>query len=292
MPNRAAPSLVLTAVLAAAGCREKPKPAPAASARASARPAPVPRPPSSAGAPKPAPVGCRVLTLQGNAPSAPKPGDLLDGRSFFELPEGAVLSLRHSETTRELTLKGPGRFRACPKGEELVAVTRGTVTTTSGPGARAGAEVRLATPFGVVRFADAALTLRVTAEEAAVSVTQGYAVVDGRTKEDGPAQSPVSGPRGRSTFRGRSDAKALVAACEKQAAGLATPVPAGSASENLGRWAVERLKARQAARYACSRALAAVGLVEGPDADRLWDQVSARIVVTGSGAPPTATPEK
>jgi hypothetical protein len=233
-----------------------------------------------------------VLALKGTAPGAPRSGELLEGSAFFELPAGAELSLRHSETTRELSLKGPGRFRACPKGEELVAVTRGTVTSTSGPGARAGAEVRLATPFGVVHFGDAALTLEVTAESAAVAVSQGFAVIDGRTKEDGPARSPVSGPNGRSTFRGRSDPKLLVAACEKQAANIATPAPAGSAAGGLGRWAVERLKARQAARYACSRALAAVGLVQGPDSNRLWDQVAAKIVVKGSGAPPTETPEK
>jgi hypothetical protein len=233
-----------------------------------------------------------VLTVKGKGAGAPGAGELLDGRSFFDLPAGASLSLRHSQTTRELALRGPGRFRACPRGEELVVVTRGRVSTTPGAGARAGAEVQLATPFGVVHFGDAALDLDVTDHKVDLVVTQGFAVIDGRQKEDGPTRTPVSGPRGHTTFRGRSDPTTLVAQCVESSAGLATPAPAGSAPGALGRWAVERLKARQTARYACSRALSAVGRVEGPEADRLWDLVAAKIVVTGSGAPAPGAPEK
>jgi hypothetical protein len=234
-----------------------------------------------------------VLTVKGDAGAGPEAGELLDGRSFFEVPAGTELALRHSETTRELALKGPGRFRACPKGEELVAVTRGKVSTTSGPGARAGAEVRLATPFGVVHFGDAALELEVTDKTVELRVSQGTVVVDGRTAEDGAPPKPISGPRGRATFRGRSDPTALVAECETSAAALATPAPAGSAlGANLGQWAVERLKARQTARHACSRALSAIGLVEGPEAVRLWDLVAGKMVGTGSGGPPPAIQEK
>lgn len=292
MRTSSAPLLVLAA-LAALGCREASKPAPSGSASASARPRPAPRASSSALAPRPAPIGCRVLAVKGAAPGAPKLGDLLDGTAFFDLPAGAELSLRHSETTRELALQGPGRFRACPKGEEMVVVTRGTVKTTSGPGARAGAEVRLATPFGVVHFGDAALTLEVTDKQAEVRVSSGAAAVDGRTEADGPTPKPVSGPKGRATFRGRSDPAVLVAECEAAAGAGSAPRPAASApGASLGQWAVERLKARQAARHACSRALSAVGLAEGPEAVRLWDQVAAKIVVTGSGGPGVEPPQK
>jgi hypothetical protein len=292
---RPAHALVLAAALAPFGCRSRETPAPAPSASASAGPKPVPRAPSSALAPKPAPIGCRVLTVKGDAPGAPKAGDLLQGTAFFELPAGAELSVRHSETTRELALAGPGRFRACPKGEELVVVTRGKVKTTSGPGARAGAEVRLATPFGVVHFGDAELVLEVTDKLADLRVAQGTATIDGRTEADpGPTPKPVSGPKGRASFRGRSDPSTLIEECEKTSAGSGSgPRPATSApGASIGQWAVDRLKARQAARHACSRALSAVGLVEGPEAARLWDQVAAKIVVTGSGPPEGPIPEK
>ncbi len=294
-PTRPALALVLATALPL-GCRSRETPAPTPSA--SVRPKPVPQASSSALAPKPAPIGCRVLTLKGEAPGAPTPGTLLEGTAFFDLPAGAELSLRHSETTRELALAGPGRFRACPKGEEFVVVTRGKVKTSSGPGARAGAEVRLATPFGVVHFGDAELVLEVTEKESDLRVAQGTATIDGRTQADpGPTPKPVSGPKGRATFRGRSDPAALLEECEKSSAGTGTgPRPAASAAGGtIGQWAVDRLKARQAARYACSRALAAVGLVEGAEAARLWDQAAAKIVVTGSGPPggvPGSIPEK
>jgi hypothetical protein len=219
---------------------------------------------------------------------------LLDGKSFFELPAGVELALRHSETTRELALKGPGRFRACPEGEELVAVTRGKVSTTSGPGARAGAEVRLATPFGVVHYGDAALELEVGEKQAELRVSQGTVAIDGRTKADGgPPAKPVSGPKGRAAFRGLTDPIALEAECVKSATLLElSPRPAASASGgDLGRWAVERLKARQVTRYVCTRAMAAAGLDVGPGGDRLWDQAAARVAARASG-PGAETPEK
>jgi hypothetical protein len=283
-------ALTVTA-LAPFGCRSRGAPRPAESSSAQVKPAPVPRASVSAVTPKPQPVGCRVLTKTGSA-GAPGAGELLDGRSFFDLPAGAELNLRHSETTREFALRGPGRFRACPRGEELVVVTRGRVTTTPGAGARAGAEVQLATPFGVVHYVDAALDLDVTDRKVDVVVTQGYAAIDGRVKADGPKHTPVSGPRGHTSFRGRSDPKTLVAECADSTSGLAAPAPSSSASGALGRWAVERLKARQTARYACSRALSAIGLVEGPEANRLWDLVAAKIAVTGSSAPAPGAPEK
>jgi hypothetical protein len=292
-PPRLALALALATALASFGCRSRETPAPTPSA--SARSKPVPRASSSALPPKPVPIGCRVLTLKGEAPGAPKVGDLLDGTAFFDLPARAELSVRHSETTRELALAGPGRFRACPKGEELVAVTRGKVKTTSGPGARAGAEVRLATPFGVVHFGDAELVLEVTGKQADVRVAQGTATIDGRTEADqGPTPGPVSGPKGRATFRGRADPESLLAECVKNATVArvgAPPAPSSGPGPTLGQWAVERLKARQATRYACSRALASAGL-ESEGADRLWDLAAAEIVVTGSGPPPGATPEK
>jgi hypothetical protein len=295
MRNAERALLLVTAVgLAALGCRSRPKPSPAASA--SARPSAVPRPPRSALTPKAPPIGCRVLDVKGDRTGAPRVGQLLDGSSFFELAAGAEVAVRHSETTRELALMGPGRFRVCPKGEELVAVTRGKVRTSAGAGARAGAEVRLATPFGVVHFGDAALELEVSETQAEVRVSQGTAAIAGRTEADGaPSPGAISGPKGRATFRGRTAPTLLVAECVKSATAArlnAPPAASAGPGAHLGQWAVERLKARQTTRHACSRAMASVGLDRSPEADRLWDLAAAEIVATGSGSRAPTTPEK
>ena len=145
------------------GCRSEKTPPPRPSAAPSARPSARPNKVSSASVRPPVvPVGCRVLSVKpGKAPlpaGMPRVGDRLEGNGAIGLPDGAELSLRHSETRREFTLRGEGRFRVCPDGDETVLVARGSMTTTSGPGARAGAEVHLGTPFGVVHFGDAELT--------------------------------------------------------------------------------------------------------------------------------------
>jgi hypothetical protein len=208
------------------------------------------------------------------------------------------VSLRHSETRRELVLFGPGRFRACPRGEETVIIGRGSVSTTAGPGARAGADVHIGTPFGVVHFGDAALKVAVTEARASVHVTQGDASIGGRTPADkGTVPPSVQGPNGRVELGGRRDENELVAECESALAALASPrplssavpsaAPSASAGSNLGQWAVQKLRARQLGRYACMRAQAAVTGVDGPDATRLWDLVTAKMGTLGREAPPS-----
>lgn len=274
-------ALVLgAALLALVGCRREAgvKPAPSA-ASAGPRASAAARAPS---APKPPPVvhGCRVLGLRGKPAPAGTPGvgTLLRDRIWLELADGVELQLKHSETTRELGLLGPGRFLACADGSESVLVARGVVTTTPGPGSRAGAEVELGTPFGVVHYADAALRLDVREAGLTLEVQQGSAALsadeDAERSDAGEPQA-VRGPKGKLTLSSKVSAAKLVARCAEARAKISTKTaaPAPGAGPERGAWAVGLLNARKAARLVCSRARAATGRLEGNERGRLDDQL-------------------
>jgi hypothetical protein len=251
------------------------------------------------------PVGCRVLSLKGTpggsdgGPSGAvegiKVGDLLNGERPLDLPAGLHLSLRHSETTRELVLAGGGRFVVCPGGDETVLLTRGSVSTTAGPGAHAGAEVHVGTPFGVVHFGDAALKVTVTRAALELRVTVGTASVSaGGAADSASPPKQVSGPAGRLKLLTSADPDALVKACEATLGALAAPRPSASAPEAraLGDWAVEKLRARQESRYACMRAQAAAAGRGGPEGDRALELLTAKIGAAGRRPTPSAGPGK
>lgn len=274
-------ALVLGAgLLAVSGCRrgESAKPVPR---RASSAPVASAAPRATA-APRPPPVvhGCRVLGLRGKPAPAGTPGvgTLLHDRIWLELADGVELQLKHSETTRELSLVGPGRFLACAEGNEAVLVARGIVSTTPGPGSRAGAEVELGTPFGIVHYADAALRLDVREAGLTLDVTQGAAGIsaaeDGK-RPDGGGPEPVRGPKGKLTLSGKVDAAKLVGVCAEARAAISTKtaVTAPSAGPERGTWAVGLLNARKTARLACARARAATGRLAGNEQGRLDDQL-------------------
>jgi len=277
--------VMLGAAPTLSACRrsERPRPAPStptAAPRAAASTAPPARPSAP-----PVVHGCRVLGVKGRTPppeGTPAVGTLLHGTAWLELARGVELDLKHTETTRELRLMGPGRFLACAAGAESVVVARGSVATTSGPGSRAGAEVELATPFGVIHYADAVLRLDVNEQALELAVTQGSASVEARAgdeRDGGAAPEPVRAPKGRLSLRGQVDTAALLARCAEAHARVAGP-PASSvpsARPERGAWAVGLLQARKAARQSCARARAAVGRADGAERDRLEDQLSVAL---------------
>jgi hypothetical protein len=282
--SRARVALLLAVTIALptfAACRRReapppPSPRPSASAHATAAERPPPRPSAT-----PVVHGCRILGVKGPTPPAPGTppiGTLLRGAAWLDVQKGVELDLKHTETTRELRLIGPGRFLACGAGAEAVLVARGSVTTTPGPGSRAGAEVELATPFGVVRYADAALRLDVGDQALELAVTQGSASVSTPSTEGrdaGAAPEPVRGPKGKLALRGKLAAAALAAQCAEARARIARPTAASvpSALPERGAWAVSLLQARKSARLVCGQARAAAGRAEGSERDRLEDQL-------------------
>jgi hypothetical protein len=292
-------SAILGAALGATACHET-APAPNGDARSSAppkasqaAPSAAANPPAvsaSARAPVAPPVtaaaGCRVLEVKTPAPAlagTPLHGTLLHDFSWFDLAKGVELTLKHSETLREFRLLGPGRFVACPAGEESVFVARGSVTTTAGPGSRAGAEVTLATPFGVVEYPDAELRLDVADAGLTLAVQQGAATLVENAKPGAraPAARTVRAPSGHAQIHGRLDDSALVARCKDAQERIAskTAAPAPSALADRGRWAVARMQERKAARLACASARAAIGRLEEPERTQTDDQLTGRIAL-------------
>lgn len=219
-----------------------------------------------------------AVKTKGPAPAGtPGVGSKLTGRSWFELADGVELALKHGETLRELSIVGPGRFLVCPDGDESVLVARGSVTTTPGPGSRAGAEVTLATPFGVVEYPDAELRLEVNDNGIVLGVKQGSATLVPNANAPA-APKTLRAPSGHAELRGKVDTDALRKRCEEAresvAAGVAVPAP--SAASERGRWAVTRLEARRFARRACAAAHAAIGRLAEPERTLAEDQLLGR----------------
>ena len=275
-------------VLAVASCRNEPTQRAAPSATASATSVRVVPPPAIP--PEKREVAlCRVIAVRplagasdAGTEGAPRVGTVLDGHEWLELGSKLEVVLRHSLTTRELALRGPGLFVPCFAGSETVLVALGSVKTTAGAGSRAGAEVILATPFGALHFADAALELRVAEREMVAMVEAGVATLVPAGPADADAEPPdvTLGPKSKKKLGGAVDVKALISGCASRARPLGTPPPRAlpgvpSARAALGEWSVAQLRARQGARWACATARAAVGRENDPDRKSHWTEIGA-----------------
>lgn len=296
-------ALVALLVLVVGGCEGAEARRTSASAPpASSSAAPLgSKPPPPALPPAPARVlGCRALAVTGGVRLDGKPvavGELLDGNRWLELDRGGSISLRHTESARELAAHGPALLLACAGGEEEVVLGRGRLTTAAGPGARPGAQVLVHTPLGTVSYGDARVVIQASRSQVEVSVGQGQAWVQaaGGARRTGP-QAPA-GPNGKATLRGTGEPSALVRACEAEAesaeqkASAVLSPDAGPDAGSLGERAAAHLGARQAARRACGSARAAVST--GEDAARRGfeqrlERAERRWRTVGGG--PTAAP--
>jgi hypothetical protein len=220
---------------------------------------------------------CRVLRLSGSARRGSEPltaNALLRGEEWLSLDDGTSLTLKHSTSGRELSLEGPARVRACQRGREQILLTRGKLHTTATTGARPGAEVLIATPAGAVRYADAELELDLSAKRLRLDVLVGRADFEpagGGAKSLGPKQKlnlPVVTPDAASSMqRCREAAEAAQNAARR--------VGEHGSSESLGERAQAHVRARKAARSACTIAAAATGLAADPaEQARLWDEAA------------------
>lgn len=284
--------VALPALAFAAACRRSAPDAADNSASASARHESAPksavasaRP--SAGIPAPArpKAPCRVTTGSGSleAPKEPiGPRSELYGTRFVELAADERISLRHERTQRELTLLGPGRFLPCARGDEQVLVLQGGVKSTPGVGAHAGGEVVLATPFGLVRYADAGLHLQVSPARLALGVNTGEAQFDPPPRDAAVEAKPksVRGPNGKLDVTKAARAEVAVERCRSAEASSRAlekpPRPAGSARAALGTWAVASFEARRAARLACALSRVVIESRPEPERRRLEDLLASR----------------
>ena len=236
---------------------------------------------------------CRALLVTGKANAEGKPidvGTLLDGERWVELETGASVALRHTLTSREFKLIGPGRILPCRAGSEQILIAVGRLSTSANLGVRPGAEVLIATPSGTVRYGDAALDVEFGEKGLRVRVKQGEAWVEPADQSKPAFKNPVHGDGEAQLPARRSDVEALALACQASAqtayesAERVLGHGANAGEGSLGARAAAHMRDRGAARIACAIAAAAVGAVDDPAkkqslsasvarGDELWQSV-------------------
>ena len=270
----------LLAMVVAVACEQAPQPTAAtASASASASAAAVPAPSASTPPVRPrvAPAtqpGCRVLSLKGEVkgPSGPVPnGGVLYGTEWLELGKGSELSLRHTGSTRELTVKGPGKALPCLDGDEEVLLVEGTIETGSGAGARPGAEVVIYTSFGTVSYGDAQIAIRASKGRIEIASSKGEAWIRPTRGVTRKGPEKLVGGNDKATLTAAVRPEAALQDCERAAGeaeslGRAVFSPAPADGGTLGDRAAAHLVARKTARAACGSAR--VGIAGEADAEK------------------------
>jgi hypothetical protein len=280
-------SAVLALLLALAGCKDPSRQQPPAAAPSGSGAAPNPAPPSAPvasvappRAPLKAPI-CRALRVEGEATVGDVPlrsGAELDGSAWVTLAAGASLTLKHASSGREIAVSGPALFRACRRGREQVLLVRGTLQGGSGMGARPGAEVLIATPIATARYAEADYTLSLDDKRLALEVRAGQVELDSADGKPLGSKSPVRAKRKLSLPLGKPEPALLMARCKtaaETAEATARKVGDRESTEPLGERAKAHVRARKAARAACTIAASATGLVADPTASAgLWAEAS------------------
>ena len=238
---------------------------------------------------------CRALLVSGRATVdgvALAMGDLVDGEHWVELEAGASVSLRHTTSSREFQLIGPGRVLPCRAGSEQVLLARGQMSTSANLGVRPGAEVLIATPEGTVRYGDAALDVELRDKGLRVRVKQGEAFIEPQERGKPHFKNPVRGGAEARLAPRHASSSALLAACQAAAETARDSAervlsPAGDAGPDagtLGERASTQMRDRAKARIACAVAAALVGATSDEaeqkslsaavaHADELWQRV-------------------
>ena len=264
--------------------KKAPPPPPAATMAPSATRPPASAPSASAALSGHRGAGCRALAVTGKASADGSPisvGTLLDGEHWLELEPGASVALRHTLTSRELTLYGPALILPCRHGSEQFLLSAGRITTASKLGVRPGAEVLIATDGAIVHYGDAAIDVEQGPNGLRLRVHEGEAWLEPRDASAAPRRNPVQSPASAALPANRAPVPELVAACEQAAqtaAESARQVLSGAgapAGGSLGARAATQMRDRTAARWACSMAAAAAGSVTDPAArQRLWASIA------------------
>ncbi|HLV64424.1 MAG TPA: hypothetical protein VKY73_01370 [Polyangiaceae bacterium] len=274
---------VLAAALLTLGCDREPKrPAGATASSVSARPLAAPTPPP----PEPVVVeratACRLLRVSGDVRAeggaALAERAVLDGATWVTLGEKGRAVVVHARSGREITVVGPGRFLPCRGGAEQFLVTEGKLESSAGTGVRPGAEVWIATPFGTLRYGDAALVADVRERELRVEVARGALAAELAPGVRGFPAKGLSGPNARAVLTGKPDPAALVEACAaaaREASESATRLLAAKSGPPLGSEAARQLTLRRRARSLCASADASLARVDDPAVrSRLGDQLA------------------
>ena len=285
--------LALSVACVACGKRDAPSNTSATSGSEAASPAPAPSAPSAIAGVEETKAGCRALTITGIATVDGSPlaaSAVLDGEHWVELAAGSSVALRHTQTSREFRLIGPGHALPCRDGSEQILLADGQLSTSATLGVRPGAEVLIATPEGVVRYGDAALDLEFGSKGLRVRVKQGEAWVEPEERGNPRFKNPVRSGAEARISRSPAKPQALLDVCESAA--LAAEASArrvlhgegAGGSDSLGARAAAHMRERAKARTACAIAAAATLGERDPairqrlsatvaHADALWQSV-------------------
>ncbi|HEX3775199.1 MAG TPA: hypothetical protein VHV51_12090 [Polyangiaceae bacterium] len=228
---------------------------------------------------------CRALAVSGKARVDGTPvnvGTLLDGEHWLELDENSTLSLRHTQTSRELKLLGPGLFLPCRHGSEQFLLARGRLSTSTTLGVRPGAEVLIATPLGSIHYGDAAIDVQFDTRGLHLRVNGGKAWLEPADPELAkPIKNPLLVKQEARVPSNHTMPKARADACQKAAEAAAASAarvlaPPNSGQEgSLGTRAAAQMRDRAAARATCSVAAAATGTVADPaERQSLWASIA------------------
>jgi hypothetical protein len=187
-----APAALASTVVACGACEPEKAPAPDASPSVTAAATPhLPPPQASTRHERVQPkVPCRAITVEGDVhveqatPDAGLVPVLIQGlapaEAWVDLGKGARLVTKDPRTTRETSFRGvtaPGRARACVGFTEESWVQTGFFESSVGAGEAPGAEEWVVTPFGVVRYAAAKVSVDVGGRDAQVKLETGTAFV-------------------------------------------------------------------------------------------------------------------
>lgn len=183
--TRAQAALVGLVVLWAAPACRKPAPVDGAATDAagtSSVSSPAVTHGAAANPPSAATLPCRVIGITGKVSAlivgttpgdggAPLlyPGADVPSSTWLDLGEAAKITAKDPRTTRETTFFGPALIRACVHQEEESWIASGSFESAPGAGETLGAEEWVISPFGVVRYGAAGLTLIVSAKEGVVT---------------------------------------------------------------------------------------------------------------------------
>ncbi len=257
-----------------------PPPAPSASASAAT---PPPGVPPSAHPPRPQPkLACRAITVEGDVHVEPATGPATDAgltpvllqglaptEAWVGLAKGARLVVKDPRTTRETSFRGvsgPARARACVGFAEESWIVAGRFESSVGAGEAPGAEEWVVTPFGVLRYGAAKVTVDVQPRDAEVRLESGVAF----------AWTPVA-PASVTADGGLEDGWLRLAAGTSH---LQSREPAGGA--DAARTALDRCKTLAASAHALAAQV--MSREGGADGGTIAAQVTARRLARASCA--------
>ncbi|HET9959777.1 MAG TPA: hypothetical protein VFQ61_35030 [Polyangiaceae bacterium] len=229
-----------------------------------------------------APSACRVMRVSGEARIGPhgsasertiQGNDAISGEDWLDLAQDAAVVVRHGNSAREFSLRGPGLFLPCRNGQEQLVVANGVFRSSPGTGARPGGEFWVFTPHQALWYADADLELEVKAELSRAELRSGKVFPEGAA----PLRS------GAHVWRATLSVSQRVQACEEAAHAarqaamdlLEPRTPNPTAGANYGERARAHFVARRLARARCGLAHAVLETAGAPDdAPRLRDQLN------------------